>query len=192
MNLMDTALAIDAAAFAREKHEGQLRKYTGEKYFVHPLSVATTVSLCHYATEQMVAGALLHDVVEDCGVELLEVSSRFGGDVGRYVDELTKRDYLHAEWARPKRKAYEAGRLSGISAQGQTIKLADLIDNTRSMIWGDRDFAYLYLEEKQVLLNESLTRGDPLLLKIAREQVETGFQILDKWDESLTPAARAA
>lgn len=191
MNLLDTPLATYAAEFAREKHEGQMRKYTGEKYFVHPLSVATTVSLCHDATEQMVAAAFLHDVVEDCGVGLGPIGAMFGGEVMRYVDELTKRDDRHPDWNRARRKAYEAGRLSNISNRGQTIKLADLIDNTRSVLWGDPSFAVTYLEEKRVLIDECLLRGDPLLLKVAREQVETGFKLLEvRWFD--TPVAEAA
>jgi (p)ppGpp synthase/HD superfamily hydrolase len=187
-----TELYPDAYTFARDAHAGQMRKYTGEPYIVHPVSVATTVLHVAGSTETMVMAALLHDVVEDCGIALAEIRSKFGFATSSYVDDLTKRDHLHPGWNRDRRKAYEAGRLSAVCAASQTIKLADLIDNTRSIVWGDRAFAAVYLKEKQTLLEESLLCGDPLLLKIAREQTETALKILERWEEAFTPTAVAA
>jgi guanosine-3',5'-bis(diphosphate) 3'-pyrophosphohydrolase len=187
MNLLQTDLAIRAAEFAQKAHlsAGQIRKYTGEPYFVHPKSVATTVSLVVGATMSMVAAAYLHDVVEDCDIELDVIKREFGPAVASYVDDLTKRDHLHPEWPRAMRKVYEAGRLSRVSVGSATIKLADLIDNTSTIIPYDRKFARTYLLEKQLLVTESLIHGDPLLLKIAREQVTAGLRTIDSWEKEL-------
>jgi hypothetical protein len=55
-------------------------------------------------------------------------------------------------------------------AAAQTIKVADLISNTRSIVAHDPGFAKVYLEEKRMLL-EVLTKADPTLLNKAKEQV---------------------
>ena len=57
-------LVIKADTFADLSHSGQVRKYTGEPYIVHPREVATLVSTVAH-TPEMLAAALLHDVVED-------------------------------------------------------------------------------------------------------------------------------
>ena len=58
--------AMDIAARA---HEGQVRKYTGEPYLTHPFAVAGLVRSVT-DDEDMVAAAILHDVVEDSDVPL--------------------------------------------------------------------------------------------------------------------------
>jgi hypothetical protein len=65
------------------------------------------------------------------------------------------------------RKAIDRNHLAGASARAQTIKLADLIDNSRSIVERDPDFAKVYLAEKRELL-AVLTEGDETLLNRAR------------------------
>ena len=82
----------DAFEFARECHEGQLRK-TGDPYITHPVAVAELVAnleLDHLA----IAAALLHDVQEDCGIPNEVLADKFGARVARLVDGLTKLDKL--------------------------------------------------------------------------------------------------
>lgn len=43
------------------------------------------------------------------------------------------------------------------------MKLADLIDNSRSILARDPDFAKVYIHEKRLLLDEALRDGDPTL-----------------------------
>ena len=68
----DSELVRRAFAFAKAAHEavGQMRKYTGEPYIVHPVEVADIVQTVAH-TEVMLAAALLHDTVEDTGVTTL-------------------------------------------------------------------------------------------------------------------------
>ncbi len=82
----------DAFEFARECHEGQLRK-TGDPYITHPVAVAELVAnleLDHLA----IAAALLHDVQEDCAIPNEVLAEKFGTRVARLVDGLTKLDKL--------------------------------------------------------------------------------------------------
>ena len=83
-----TELIRDAYEFADRSHEGQLRK-SGEPYIAHPLEIALYLADLRL-DEQTIAASLLHDVVEDCGVSLDELSGRFGPEIAKLVDGVTK------------------------------------------------------------------------------------------------------
>lgn len=63
---------IRALTFAREKHEGQLRK-SGDPYIVHPLTMACNALSLGIYDDDVIATILLHDVCEDCDVSLSEL-----------------------------------------------------------------------------------------------------------------------
>jgi GTP pyrophosphokinase len=87
-----------AYTFAAEAHAVQLRD-SGEPYINHPLAVAETVAGLRLDTATIIA-ALCHDVSEDCGVPMSELESRFGREVARLVDGVTKLDkmqWLHVD-----------------------------------------------------------------------------------------------
>lgn len=77
-----------AYEYANRCHEGQMRK-SGEPYIAHPLETALFLAGLHLDSNTIVA-ALLHDVVEDCGVTLEEIDQRFGPHVAKLVDGVTK------------------------------------------------------------------------------------------------------
>ena len=77
-----------AYEFAEYSHTGQMR-LSGDPYIVHPLAVATILADL-YLDPDTIKAALLHDVVEDCAVPLSELEARFGPDVARLVDGVTK------------------------------------------------------------------------------------------------------
>ncbi len=83
-----TGLIRKAYDFADLCHEGQLRK-SGDPYIAHPLELALYLSDLRL-DEQTIAASLLHDVVEDCGVSLDNVSAKFGPEVAKLVDGVTK------------------------------------------------------------------------------------------------------
>lgn len=146
---------------------GQLRKYTGEPYHLHPFEVADTVAGTEYCTEEMIVAALLHDVVEDTQVNLDVIARQFGMVVASYVEQLT--DVSKPEDGnRAARKAIDLAHTAKASPQAKTIKLADLISNSRSIVERDPKFAKVYLAEKRALL-EVLKEGDPTLYTIAYE-----------------------
>ena len=69
-------------------HEGQFRK-SGEPYIIHPILVATLTA--YFSKEEdIVAAALLHDVVEDTQYELDFVKNKWGAEVAHIVDGITK------------------------------------------------------------------------------------------------------
>lgn len=141
-----------AADFAAQAHIGQLRKYTDEPYIVHPLAVAKTVADFGGTVEQVIA-AMLHDTVEDVDhITLPVIQLNFGGVVAEYVDGMTKREWPEAK-NREMRKTNEAQRLAMTAGEVQTIKYADIIDNTKTIVQFDHKFGAVYLEEASRLLN---------------------------------------
>ena len=158
---------MQATVYAVKAHGLQTRKYTGEPYIVHPIAVANRIAK-HGGTVNMVCAALLHDTIEDCDVQYDDLIRIFGMDVAQMVLDLTEREY--PDHNRAGRKHMECTRLSRVSAPSQTIKVADLIDNTKSIVEEDKAFAPIYLAEKIALL-KVLTKANPVLKTIACEQI---------------------
>lgn len=161
-----TALVERARGFAARAHAAQRRKYTDEPYFVHLEEVAQLVAATG-ASDAVVAAAYLHDVVEDTLIGLGQLHAEFGADVARLVWEVTDVS-RPADGNRAARKALDRAHLARASADGQTIKLADLISNTRSITVHDPRFAVVYLREKAELLTV-LGRGNAALMTRAQE-----------------------
>lgn len=144
-------LVLLARTFASRAHKEQVRKYTGEPYIEHPIAVAEIVRK-HNGSKEMIAAALLHDVVEDTDVTLDEVRQEFGDAVANLVDDLT--DVSKPEDGnRATRKAIDRDHTAQASAAAMVIKAADLISNTKSITEHDPNFAKVYLKEKRALLD---------------------------------------
>lgn len=85
---LDVPLIRRAFAYAKAKHEGQVRR-SGEPYILHPLAVATILTeLQMHGT--VLAASLLHDVIEDCAVTRDELASEFDEEIADLVDGVTK------------------------------------------------------------------------------------------------------
>ena len=159
-----------ARMFATAAHAavGQLRKYTFEPYIVHPAEVAAIVEE-YGGTDAMIAAAWLHDTVEDTGVTSELIRKEFGDEVAELVGWLT--DVSRPDHGnRAQRKAVDRAHTASAPAAAQTIKLADLICNTRSIMAHDAKFAQTYLAEKRLLL-EVMTKGDARLRELAQQQI---------------------
>ena len=159
----------EAEWFACKAHVAQKRKYTGEPYIAHPSAVVALVQSVPH-TPEMIAAAWLHDTVEDTDTTLDDVRRAFGDAVADLVEMLT--DVSRPEDGnRAARKALDREHIAKASPQAKTIKLADLIDNSRSIMAHDPTFARVYLAEKRLLL-DVLTEGDPALYAMARRIVD--------------------
>ena len=82
------ALIQDAFVFADLSHDGQ-KRMSGEPYISHPLHAAVFLADLNLDTHTIIA-ALLHDVIEDCGVTFDDLETRFGIEVAKLVDGVTK------------------------------------------------------------------------------------------------------
>jgi (p)ppGpp synthase/HD superfamily hydrolase len=153
MNLEEQAMVARARYFAAKKHAGQVRKYTGDPYIVHPVAVADRVR-ANGGTPNMVAAALLHDTLEDTDATVAEIEAITNKEVAMLVVELTDqytKDF-YPELNRKVRKRLEAERLAKVSPEAKQIKLADMADNTATIVEHDPAFAKVYLREKAELL----------------------------------------
>lgn len=119
-------LVFQAAAFAAKAHAGQVRKGDlAAPFIVHPLEVAELVASTHINAPFVLMAALLHDVVEDCGVPLDRIESLFGGQVRDVVAALS--------FPKEASKADKIARAPSFNAAAAMIKKADLISNLRGI-----------------------------------------------------------
>ena len=85
---VDRDQVLSAYEYAKQKHEGHLRR-SGHPYIEHPLAAAVTCAELQLDVPALQA-ALLHDVMEDCGVTRAQLVTDFGVDVAKLVDGATK------------------------------------------------------------------------------------------------------
>lgn len=156
--------AFEAMMFARERHANQVRKYTGNPYVDHLAEVAGIVAAVG-GDVFSIATSWLHDVREDQGVTGEEIEARFGMRIAVGVALLSDLETGN----RAERKSASRIRLASAPDWVQTIKCADLISNTSSIVKHDPKFAVIYLEEKRLLLNV-LTKADTRLRELAMMQ----------------------
>lgn len=164
-----SGLAYHAMCFARAVHAEQRRKYTGNPYADHLAEVAGIVATVapKDALQRMVAVAWLHDCVEDQGIRLDTIRDQFGTAVEHGVLMLSDLETGN----RAERKAASCVRLAAADGWIQTIKCADLISNTSSIVKHDPKFAVTYLAEKRALL-AVLTKADRRLHDLASAMAE--------------------
>lgn len=166
--LVASTVERKAMEFAAHYHGiiDQRRKYTGEPYIAHPAAVVEIVRSVDH-TPAMLAAAWMHDVVEDTPATIEEVRVMFGAEIAGLVSMLT--DVSRPEDGnRAKRKDIDRAHTAMASREAKTIKLADLIDNTRTIVAHDAGFARVYLAEKARLLRV-LRDGDPRLWFMAND-----------------------
>ena len=144
-SLAQTALVFATAAHAAV---GQMRKYTDDPYIVHPIRVATTVAKFG-GTDEMIAAAYLHDVVEDTGVSIDDIQDMFGPAVALIVDGLTDVS-VPEDGNRAVRKAMDRQHSADATYEAQFVKCADIIDNAHDI--GDNDPSFNLVYRKEMLL----------------------------------------
>jgi GTP diphosphokinase / guanosine-3',5'-bis(diphosphate) 3'-diphosphatase len=131
------ALVKAAYEFALNAHKGQVRK-SGGPYSDHPLQTATTLAELQLDADTL-AAALLHDVPEDCGVPLAEIEAKFGPEVTKLVDGVTKLGKLslrRGESTKQESQAQNLRKMLIATAEDLRvvfIKLADRLHNMHTL-----------------------------------------------------------
>lgn len=122
-----------AYLFAKEKHTGQYRK-TGEDYIIHPLNVAMILTTI-YADYETIAAGFLHDVLEDCDCTPEEMEEKFGAEVTKLVQGVTKLSKIHFSTENDYLIDYYKKIIVGMSEDVRVIiiKLADRLHNMRTL-----------------------------------------------------------
>lgn len=164
-------LIKSAKVYATQAHQriNQRRKYNNLPYHVHLEAVAELVASVTN-DDEMIAAAWLHDVVEDTPATLEDLEKEFGKNVAQLVEELTDVS-RPSDGNRTRRKAIDRDHIARASPRAKTIKLADMIHNSRDITQHDPHFARVYLSEMSALLNV-LGDGDSKLYKRASDAYE--------------------
>lgn len=123
-----------AIVFATEAHEGQFRKGTQIPYILHPLEAAAIVGTMT-TDDEIIAGAVLHDVVEDTDTPVDEIKELFGKRVAELVasESENKREDKPAESTWKIRKQETLDHLKNAPIEVKMITLGDKLSNIRAI-----------------------------------------------------------
>ena len=137
------AMVESAYRFAAEKHEGQMR-LSGRPYLQHPLQVAYILAELQMDASSL-AAALMHDILEDCGQSISDIEERFGAEIAKLVDGVTKLGKVSLTAAGMLTSESQAENLRKmLVAMAEDlrvvfIKLADRLHNMRTLDFLPRD-----------------------------------------------------
>jgi (p)ppGpp synthase/HD superfamily hydrolase len=127
MDIVDRAIELAARA-----HRHQVRKGSDTPYISHPYSVAMLVARAGMDPE-VIAAAVLHDIVEDTELSLEEIRQEFGGRVARIVEGCSEPD-KSASWE--ERKEHTIRHLRTAPYEVRVVACADKLHNLRTVAEG--------------------------------------------------------
>ncbi len=169
----------EAYKFADEAHLGQFRA-SGQPYITHPLAVA---GLCAdwRLDAQAIMAALMHDTIEDQGINKTELIEKFGGPTADLVDGLTKLDKLHFSTREESQAESFRKMLLAMARDVRVIliKLADRLHNMRTM-------QAMVPAKRHRIARETLDIYAPIahrlgLNQMYRELQDLCFELLHPW-----------
>ena len=124
----ESSLVRDALEMAGHVHEGQVRSGSGGMAYIHhPVAVAELLAEQGHG-EQVVAAALLHDVVEDGDVSVEELADRFGQEISQLVATLSEDESVEPY---ERRKGEHRDRVAAEGGDALAIYAADKLSNVR-------------------------------------------------------------
>ncbi|MCE5242014.1 MAG: HD domain-containing protein [Syntrophobacteraceae bacterium] len=157
----DNPVFFEALDFAYQLHAGQRRK-SGAAYISHPCAVAEILAReLNFKDPLLLAGAVLHDVVEDVPfINLLELEQRFGDTIAELVDGCTKLTRHQLDRATLKDLTHSKIFLSASRRLGVLIiKLADRLHNLRTL-------HYLTQAKRQRIAQETVEVYAPIAARL--------------------------
>ncbi|MDD2492862.1 MAG: HD domain-containing protein, partial [Bacilli bacterium] len=176
-NPKNLALIQDAYELANEKHLGQFRK-SKDPYIQHPLEVAYMLADLH-ASPATIAAGLLHDVLEDTDEDRTDLEKRFGSDVVKIVEGVTKISklkYMTVE------KALARTHQKILLAMAKDIRviLVKLLDRVHNM----RTLEFQPEDKQRKIARETLDLYAPLahrlgMYRIKAELEDTAYKYLE-------------
>ncbi|MBK1660515.1 bifunctional (p)ppGpp synthetase/guanosine-3',5'-bis(diphosphate) 3'-pyrophosphohydrolase [Paracraurococcus ruber] len=178
----DIALLERAGQTAAEAHATQKRE-NGDPYITHPIAVANI--LADYRLDgATIATALLHDVAEDTSFGLKEIEKRFGAEVARLVDGVTKltRIELQSEGTKQAENLRKLVLAMSEDIRVLLVKLADRLHNMRTLHF------VLKPEKRRKTARETLEIFTPLAERIGMDALKTELETLSF--QELHPEAR--
>jgi GTP pyrophosphokinase len=156
---------LDALNFAKIAHEGQKRK-SGHDYIVHPVEVATHLARLELDPKVIISG-LLHDVIEDTRFNSEHIREKFGDEISKIVQSLTK---LNTDENNLIKNLDQKNMRRFLVSMAQDIrvviiKLADRLHNVETL-------EYLDVEKRKKIAKETLSIHAPLAKKIGMNDLK--------------------
>lgn len=128
-------IIIHAIEFASKVHRNQPRKGSRMPYLIHPLGVAK-ILIDNDEPDDVVAGGILHDVIEDCGddekISRADIEREFGPRIAELVAHATEPEFHCKSWE--ERKAHTISYVESLQdMQAVSLICADKLDNLLSI-----------------------------------------------------------
>ncbi|HEX2195085.1 MAG TPA: bifunctional (p)ppGpp synthetase/guanosine-3',5'-bis(diphosphate) 3'-pyrophosphohydrolase, partial [Candidatus Limnocylindria bacterium] len=155
--------AHEVAALA---HEGQ-RRASGEPYINHPVEVAHYLATLQMDAETL-AAALLHDVPEDTALGLADIEKRFGREVARLVDGVTKLSKFGSARSMEEQQAENIRKMFMAMAEDVRVVIIKLADRLHNM----RTLHFLPADKQQRIARQSMEIYAPLAHRLGMWQVK--------------------
>jgi len=129
----DEALINRAYVFSMQKH-GTQKRASGDPYYSHPIEVAGILTELHL-DDETIATAILHDTIEDTLTTHEEIEAKFGANVARMVDGVTKLSKIEAQTENERAAENLRKFLLAMSDDIRVllVKLADRLHNMRTL-----------------------------------------------------------
>jgi (p)ppGpp synthase/HD superfamily hydrolase len=170
-----------ALATATEAHAGQIRNGAGGiPYIQHPIAVAELLA-AHGWTDEVLAAALLHDVVEDSDKSVAELREQFGDPVAGLVEALSDDESI-ADWEQ--RKTEHRARVDSGGEAALAIYAADKLTNVKALRGAYAEQGEAVAEELKVPLGEKVDAWSADLEMLRVRAPELPF--LDELEVELT------
>ncbi len=168
----DIALVNDAFELAIQAHSKQ-RRENGDPYVTHPIAVAGILAGYRLDVASIITG-LLHDVIEDTAITAAELEKRFGGEVVRLVDGVTKLTRLELQSDRTKQAENFRKLVLAMSKDIRVllVKLADRLHNMRTL------HCVTAPEKRKRVARETMEIYAPLAERIGMDALKTELQSL--------------
>lgn len=171
LNPEQTSHVRRAYFFAEQAHYGQRRR-SGEAYVTHPLAVASILADMHMDHQSLIA-AMLHDVIEDTGIEKSAIGEQFGSTVADLVDGVSKLTQMEFETLEQK-QAENFQKMALAMARDIRVILVKLADRLHNM----RTLGVLQRPKARRIARETLDIYAPIAMRLGMNNVRMEFQDL--------------
>lgn len=158
-----------AYLYAEQAHAGQFRR-SGEPYITHPLEVAHILSSIKMDHQTLMA-AMLHDVIEDCGIGKPAIEKQFGSPVAELVDGVSKLAKIEHE-TQAQKQAENFQKMALAMAKDLrvvVIKLSDRLHNIRTL-------GAMPAEKKRRIAKETLEIYSPIAQRLGMNDWRIEFE----------------
>ena len=162
--------------YAEQAHDGQVRR-SGEAYVTHPLAVAEILRDMHMDHQSLIS-AMLHDVIEDTGIDKVAIEGQFGETIANLVDGVSKLNQIEFS-TRAEAQAENFQKMALAMAKDIRVILVKIADRLHNM----RTLDVLPPDKQKRIARETLEIYAPIANRLGMHDIrlefeERGFRIL--------------